>query len=202
MLRLATVALLLAVVAACGGRDDEAGASVPTTTAPATTAAPSDEDQLRQLAVEWGETVEGVSRGEADAEQARELIEGDYLDGFLQRDADDQAEGLIARPMIGLATTSSPLRSTAMKGPCVECVVDADVLVVGESGEVVNDEVNARRYQLSAQWHSDGWRFTAIERSANGRTAPHANKHEEGPDGGTRSGGPRSWHISTRRCGR
>ena len=161
MLRLATVALLLAVVAACGGSDDEADPPVPTTTAPATTSAATDEDQLRQLAVEWGETVEAVSRGEADADQARDYIEGDYLDGFLQRDASYEGQVAIADARSEYLIESVQVHGD--RGSVTECVVNADVLTVEATGEILNDEVNARRHELSAIRRGGGWRFTGIE---------------------------------------
>lgn len=159
------LALVTAVGAACGGGDDEADEPVgqPTTTEVSTTLtqAQQDEAEIRQLAQDWFEAVRSVARGEAEVAIFADLAIDPLLADISER-IEDRAEGEVSREDSRSRTEVLSIEVDGDVATVVACVVNADV-VLDVDGEVLNDEVVARRNQSIVRRTADGWRMADLE---------------------------------------
>lgn len=157
-----------AVVAILGCGDDKPDAPAPTITSPSTTAPstldPESEDEaaLRQLAEDWFEAVRRIFIDGEDPALAEQYIAGDYLDQFRQHVLDNEAAGYITErdPEGRSRTEIETISVEAGQGDITECLVDADILIDGKTGIIVNDGITARRLMTEATLTTSGWRLS------------------------------------------
>jgi hypothetical protein len=150
--------------ASCGGGDDDPETQPTTTQLSTTTTTQSqeeeDEQALRQLAEDWTDAIRAIYYEGEDVALAADYAAGEYLEAF-EGDVEAFAQsGNSARPD---ERTNTDIESVEVSGDSAEvtqCTVDFDVLL-GPGGEVLNDDVVARRFVTTADRGSDGWRFTA-----------------------------------------
>ncbi|HYI62710.1 MAG TPA: hypothetical protein VEW93_12995 [Acidimicrobiales bacterium] len=171
------VGLTFALVLLLGGCSDDDPSPqttdpAPTTTKPSTTLSQQQEDEqaLRQLAEEWFEAVRRIFVDGEDPAIAERYVTGDYLTEFRRHVQDDAANGHVTErdPQGRSRTTVEDVSVTGDRAEIVECVVDADVLKDGDTGEVINDEIAARRFITRAVQTDSGWRLS--QRTTESRT--------------------------------
>jgi hypothetical protein len=159
----ATLIASCLALAACGGSDDETRPR-PTTTAPSTsttttTPASADEAALRQLAEDWYETYNFIFESRGSGEEAA----GYLVDPYLTQFEEQVAEYLNSGNQTDISERSSQsIETVKLDGDSAvitECIVNANVLR-GPGGEVLNDDVGARRIETVAVREPNGWRLS------------------------------------------
>jgi hypothetical protein len=135
----------------------------PTTTQPSTTTTESpeaeDEQALRQLAEDWYEAYNVIFESRSSAEDAQTFLVDPYLRQFQTQFEDFVSSGNQTEISDRSSQRVEEVSIEGDRALVTECVVNANVLV-DPNGEVLNDEVGARRLESTAVRGSDGWRFS------------------------------------------
>lgn len=159
------VAVALILVCGCGRNEPASPAGpAPTTTAPSSTLGPEeegDEQALTRLAEGWFEAIRRIFIDGEDLATAEQYVAGEYLEVFRQQVVDQAERGQRSErdPEDRTRTTVEDVSITGDEATVTECVINADVLVDGESGVVIDDSVGVRRYRTVAERTDAGWRF-------------------------------------------
>jgi hypothetical protein len=148
----------------CADDAPEEPRSQPTTTAPSTTTtttspAQADEAALRQLAEDWYRELGARFEAGASTDGADRYLMDPYLTQFEQQVQDFLDSGNQTEISERSDQTIESVEVEGDSGVVVECVVNANILR-GPDGDVINDEVAARRIETVARRGSDGWRLS------------------------------------------
>lgn len=154
----------LALAAASCSDDDDPTRPQPTTTAPDTTQpqpeTETDEQALQALAEDWFEIAPSLLQPEGDLALAAEYLVDPYL-GEVEAQAEEyRSQGVEVQVSDRSGQEIESLQIEGDTAVIVECVVDGDLLVDSDSGEVLNDSVAAIRTSTKAVATDQGWRLS------------------------------------------
>lgn len=170
MARRTTCALIgvALLVAGCTGDDpaDDAQPTTtqtPTTSEATTTTALSDEAQLRQLVSDWSQAAPRIFGEGGDVSEAGAYLAGQYLQQIGDQFDDYKSRGVLVRGSDRSQAEIESIEVSDDAASLVECITDADVLVDGATGELLDDDVSTYRTHTSAVRTERGWRLSVRE---------------------------------------
>lgn len=162
--RQASAALLVVsclVLSACGGDDAADGAGPPSTAVDPTTQ-PGDlnEQVVRRMAQGWYETLRQISYEGVAIEMSRVYIDDAYRAALEEELEDIRSSGETVRLSEKSSMTIESVEIDDRDAVVIECVEDADE-VLDEDGDVIDDDVEVRRFSTESYRGNRGWLFVS-----------------------------------------